>query len=392
MRLHVYPLDAVRFFAAFSVLAFHLAFYAWAAPHSVVGDMYKRAASFPSLAPYAWFGWVGVEIFFVISGFVIANSANGASPIAFARSRVLRLYPAAWVCALITLAAWVFIDGEALQHLGRELFNSITLWIQGPWIDGVYWTLAVEMVFYALIFLLLAFGRFSSLPWLAGGLVVYSAAFLGLKVISDDALSGLELWRALSSNQDLLLLRYGCFFGVGILMWLSTMRRLRGWEWASAAGGVVACCIEIVVRSADVSFEETHTGIAMSPFVPMAIWLAALVLMFVFARVPERFTPRSERSRAALQHLGKMTYPLYLTHSVVGAGVIRVLVEAGVDRWAALAVGASAMLLAASLIALSAEPAVRNLLRTGWDRAEAAVRGRAFGFLFRSGGAVEPSN
>jgi hypothetical protein len=71
---------------------------------------------------------------------------------------------------------------------------------------------------------------------------------------------------------------------------------------------------------------------------------------------------------------------------------MRLLIEAGVDRWAALAVGASAMLLAASLIALLAEPAVRNLLRTGWDRAEAAVRGRVFAFLFRSGGAVEPSS
>jgi exopolysaccharide production protein ExoZ len=392
VRLHVYPLDAVRFFAAFSVLAFHLAFYAWAAPHSVVGAMYERAADFPSLAPYAWFGWVGVEIFFVISGFVIANSANGASPIAFARSRVLRLYPAVWVCALITLAAWVFIDGEALQHLWRELFNSITLWIQGPWIDGVYWSLAVEMVFYALIFLLLAVGRFSSLPWLAGGLVVYSAVFLVLKAAGNDALSAIGLWRVLSAHENPLLLRYGCFFGVGMFMWLSTVRRLRAREWLAAAIGVVACCLEIVLRSAGVALVETHTGVPMSPIIPLTIWLAVVALMFVFARTPERFTPRAQRSRAVLQHLGKMTYPLYLTHSVVGAGVMRLLIEAGVDRWAALAVGASAMLLAASLIALLAEPAVRNLLRTGWDRAEAAVRGRVFAFLFRSGGAVEPSS
>ncbi|MBS0250746.1 MAG: acyltransferase family protein, partial [Proteobacteria bacterium] len=82
MRAHIYPLDAVRFFAALCVMLFHLGFYDWASTNSVVGQMFANSTSFPQAAPYTSFGWVGVEIFFVISGFVIANSANNSSPIA----------------------------------------------------------------------------------------------------------------------------------------------------------------------------------------------------------------------------------------------------------------------------------------------------------------------
>ena len=50
--------------------------------------------SFPELTPIAWVGWVGVEIFFELSGFVIAYSAEGASAFVFFRSRFFRLMPA----------------------------------------------------------------------------------------------------------------------------------------------------------------------------------------------------------------------------------------------------------------------------------------------------------
>ena len=78
-------LDLVRFLSAVSVAAFHLT---------------RRNYGDPTLMP---FGWVGVEVFFVISGLVIANSAGGATPSSFAANRFLRLYPGAWCSAAITL-------------------------------------------------------------------------------------------------------------------------------------------------------------------------------------------------------------------------------------------------------------------------------------------------
>ena len=103
MHRYYHGLDAVRFFSACAVCVFHLGFYAWAAEYSSMERIFAHAATFDLLTPIAWMGWIGVQIFFVISGFVIANSANGATPFGFLRSRMLRLWPAAWVCATITL-------------------------------------------------------------------------------------------------------------------------------------------------------------------------------------------------------------------------------------------------------------------------------------------------
>ena len=73
--------------------------------------MFVGYPQFPAAAVFTWFGWVGVEVFFVISGFVIANSASKTSPIEFLISRALRLYPAVWVCSTATFV-YCFSSGS----------------------------------------------------------------------------------------------------------------------------------------------------------------------------------------------------------------------------------------------------------------------------------------
>ena len=298
MRLHVYPLDAVRFFAAFSVLAFHLGFYAWAAPHSTVGTMYHDAGDFTPLAPFTWFGWVGVEIFFVISGFVIANSANSSSPIRFAKSRRCGSIPPSGSapCGLM-FAGWIVFDGAAWSELLSRLARSASLWVTGPWIDAVYWTLAVEMMFYLLIFVVLLWRRFALLPWVALSLVVATGAYLIAGAAGGDALSATTAWRALSAIGDLLLLRHGAFFAVGMLMWLSSSRGLRRLELATLAAGVIVCCFEIYLRAQGMNRGETETHMVMSPAIPMADWLVMLGLMSSCLRAPRRSSSRARRLR-----------------------------------------------------------------------------------------------
>ena len=82
---YIYGVDLVRFVSAAGVAAYHLN-----------ESKYTRPWSVP-------FGWVGVQIFFVISGLVIANSARGASLQQFVVHRFLRLYPAAWCAAIVNL-------------------------------------------------------------------------------------------------------------------------------------------------------------------------------------------------------------------------------------------------------------------------------------------------
>lgn len=137
---------------------YHLAFL------SLAGD--PSRAAFAPIEPLAASGWVGVQIFFVISGFVIAFSACGKNARRFVRGRAERLYPAAWICATVTLLLSVE-TGHDDAGTGADYFRSMLLLPVGPWVSGVYWTLAVEMSFYGLVAVVFAWRGAGALPRLA---------------------------------------------------------------------------------------------------------------------------------------------------------------------------------------------------------------------------------
>jgi hypothetical protein len=69
-------LDLIRFAAAAMVLVFHVCFWSWANPGSSSFALSGNVLQLPSVGSITWSGWIGVEIFFVISGFVIVQSAE----------------------------------------------------------------------------------------------------------------------------------------------------------------------------------------------------------------------------------------------------------------------------------------------------------------------------
>ncbi len=167
-RLH--ELDALRFVAAVAVVLYHLTY-----SNTV-------QAAFPEVDGVTRFGYMGVDLFFIISGFVILWSAQGRSPVAFVIARFSRLYPVFWV-ALLTTSAVVWHDGVITI---RQILLNATMVpgnLGAGFIDGAYWTLQVELNFYFLIFVLLVFGQINNAEkWAYGWLVVIALTLVTHKI------------------------------------------------------------------------------------------------------------------------------------------------------------------------------------------------------------------
>lgn len=134
----IWSLQALRFVAAAMVVGVHAAQTAL----EVTGST--------GVVPYAvaGLGLTGVDLFFVISGVVIARTAPGLTPGQFAWRRVRRIVPLYFVCCIpaVIVAAPAGIDW-------RELLATFLLWpatdVMTAPLLSVAWTLSFEMIFYA---------------------------------------------------------------------------------------------------------------------------------------------------------------------------------------------------------------------------------------------------
>jgi peptidoglycan/LPS O-acetylase OafA/YrhL len=378
VKNHFPLLDPLRFGAALVVAVFHLTFWSWAWPSLGVAPGFEHYVSaglqFQSAAPFTWFGWVGVEIFFVISGFVIANSARNVSAREFLIGRVLRLYPAVWVCSTLTfIVLLLFAGGSASKFVGPWLKAMLLIpkGLNGQWLDCIYWTLAAEMAFYALVFFSLLTKKIT-LRHLAWGLTLYSAVFnaFSLLVLSGVIKSEILYFVVLMFRVPCAawLLNHGCFFALGIWLFMSANRKLTAHEWLAVAVTVLSGFAEIYYF-ASYLLTEIPAIAGQSPYVPILVWAAAVLLIAVAANRSRRSTGTVSPDAAGslrtdyLRTLGLITYPLYLTHNVVGSAMIRVLVDAGLNDSLAVGVGLGMLVLVCWFICVKIEPAIRHPLK-----------------------------
>lgn len=366
-------IDLLRFVAAVLVVVYHLGYWAWVNPTaepSLLARVNGANFAYPDLAPVAWFGWIGVEIFFVISGFVIVFSASG-SAWAFARSRLLRLVPAAWICAAIGATILGGLAVYPFASVASRLARSAVFWPVSPWVDGAYWTLGIEVAFYALVGVALAAGQRARLGAVLAVLGAISTAYWLLDAVGAIPPGSIMLHRI----EQLLLLRHGCFFAVGGLLYLMLSGKASGRAPFAIGVALIGCILELVAHNRDFAAIDLAHSFAHPAVVPVVAWLATVAFIVVAVR-GNAWLARIVPGGVA-RSIGLATYPLYLLHDDVGALTMRIAARSSLAPGLALAAAVAASLVVAVVVARVAEPRLRAVMARGIDRAAGAIRRRS---------------
>lgn len=341
-------LDGLRFLAALSVVLFHFVGQTPASMEFVWGRPYDQVFSEGAHSVFA-FGRLGVDLFFLISGFVICMSAWGRSPRDFFISRVSRLYPMYWTAVILTTVVLLAFDSPFDPPQGQTVVANLTMF-QTPLgvnnLDSVYWTLWPELCFYLL---------FAAVVW-RGLTYQRVVVFCGLWTVAAVLSAG--------SHIQLLTLvvnpTSAPYFIGGMAFYLMYRFRPTPILW-----GIVGMSYLLGLY-----FLLTPTGGRnnWATWHPWRPWLVLATTLF-FAAVAAIALGWTGRVRWRwLSTAGTLTFPLYLIHDVIGVTVVNHYGDA-VDPWLlVLSLTAGLVLLAYVLQRFAERPvadAARRAMRSG---------------------------
>jgi len=296
--------------------------------HHASGAMMLRNPELASLAVFkvCQFGYFGVPIFFVISGYCIANSActdmaSRAGVRYFAISRMRRILPPYWLSALayallklvillLVAAGWArpgslasdnSVRGDILYYLSNATLTQYVF--HRGFISPVFWTLCYEAAFYLIVgcAMLMAWRNKRALLHILYATTL-SCILLAIMAPAGGAIYPLDLWPQ---------------FGLGVLVYdLATGSRARN-RRAQVWGGLIALGF-----LAEASLHKFSTA----PLTGGGTFAAAIGFAILIALL-HRADPQLGRNPVnwLVAKVGKVSYSLYLTHYLVLALLLKIL-------------------------------------------------------------------
>lgn len=321
LRDRLLEIDLLRITAALSVVIYHYTFSGYA--------RHLTSIAFPALSVVTRYGYLGVDMFFTISGFVVLLSAWGRRPHEFVISRVVRLYPAYWVAVtLTTIVAITLSRGlfkvTPLQYVANMTMLNAVAHVSN--IDVVYWTLYAEIRFYFVIFVLSCVGisRNRVLAVLWGWLA--ATAIIEAHVLPAGIASTLDI---------VVQSQWSHYFIAGMALCL-IYRAGFSWQLGAILGLAYANAVYQAINFGHLVSNRYHQTLH-SPVIAGIITAIFLVMTLIALRITRRF------GRPWFAVAGALTYPLYLVHAYNGFVIIN-LIGRHLNRWVLLVLMVTSML------------------------------------------------
>lgn len=208
MKQRIEELDGLRGIAALLVVFFHY--------FLRYDNLYEHKGLYTY---WSIFGKLGIELFFMISGFVIFWSTNNLkSSRDFLISRFARLYPAYWTAIIITflIVTLLGLPGREVS-IGKFLGNFLMFhgYFNIPDVDGVYWTLKIELTFYLWILVLFFLNLIQHINFFILGTLIFILAIYSFPLFEIPKIV-----------EELLFMKWFAFFSIGISLFQIINRKL----------------------------------------------------------------------------------------------------------------------------------------------------------------------
>jgi len=274
------------------------------------------------------FGFLGVQLFFIVSGFVIAMTLHKCDTIGvFAIKRFARLWPAMFLCSIVTFVIYnlsVGNDGAKAKSyldfipsltfvdpdLYTKIFSLFHIDHKFNWMDGSYWSLWVEVRFYALAAII----YFANKVKFEKNMLIFGTIVLPLYVFAHAVnIHGMYAFLGYFFVAESL-----PWFLIGVSFYMMHNERKDFVAMALLVVGLVSALLAIFTS------RYAHY-VDMNQRTMQAIASLSVVLIFFLASqwsVFNRFL-----SVRAMAIIGAASYSLYLIHQIVGGVLLRYFVN-----------------------------------------------------------------
>ncbi|NND99736.1 MAG: acyltransferase [Pirellulaceae bacterium] len=334
----ILELDALRALAAINLVLFHFT------------HVYAVKFGYETALGFEWpFGAYGVEMFFILSGFVNSMSLlRRGKPVDFVAARMIRIVPIFLLVIIANLWVMSFAPLNQTPVTTGQFVANMTLLprIFGyECLDPVMWTLQVEMMFYATLVTMFKVGALKRY-FLGWGTLLTLSYFVCPSLDSLQAVHGQATWFGVATAvRRLMLLDFVPLFAIGFLLYM--IKTGTGKRWQNILGILAAAA---VFHSID---HGKHNPVATALII-------GLVTASAYGRVPIlRLRP--------LVYVSTISYALYLCHNNLGSIVIHRFDHNGVPSIVCFVVACAFSFAMAIIVTHWIEEPMTRRLRSAWE-------------------------